>query len=152
MDGIITALQPSEYFERFARLQTQGPDLFQLRGNGLIIEKLEVAERKTEGGIILADDSRQAIGSVKDKDVVMGLVLLVGSGITAEDGGVERTDIEPGMLIMVPRFAVEYYSTFPGLAGLTKERIARVDASEVKFAFKDIASFEQASRLLNAKN
>ena len=138
-------LEDSHYFKPFSRLQLEGPDLFKLRGNSLIVEKLELVENKTSGGIILATDQKQALHSMKDKEAVLCLVLMVGSGFEGEP----KTDIEVGNLILAPRFALEYYSTFPGLMGLTKERIGRVNTSEVSFLYKDIEAFEKASQMLN---
>lgn len=139
-----------QYFSAFARLQTEGEDLFQLRGNNLIIEKLEESERRTQGGLILAQDSNQVRDSMQENAAVIGLVLLSGPGVVIDEDTTQDNDIKPGMLVMIPRYSIEYYTTFPGLHNLTKNRIGRVDASEVKFLYKDITSFQKAQELLNS--
>lgn len=140
-----TNFKEPTYVSSFFRLQTDGAHLFRLRGNDLLLEILEEDEIKSKGGIILATRDDQYKNSVREKEHLFAIVLMVGSGFEGES----RPDIEVGNLVYVPNFSVARYTQFPGLTEPVNQRIGRCLASEVKFLYKDIESFDKAQQLLN---
>jgi len=135
---------PPVFLKKFIDLKTKCSDGFKLRGDNLLIEVLNIKERKTSGGIIMATKSDQRVGSSADTEAMFGVVLLTGTGFEGEP-----MDIETGNLVLLPRHSTEFYSFFPGLHDLTKDTLGRCSASEVKFFYKDLAAFERAQEVLN---
>lgn len=151
MKGGQVTLKEPEYFSRFAKLQTEGADFFKLRGNKLLVEKMEVVERKTSGGIILASDSKQLRNNLAETESQVSLVMLVGAGTVDENGEIERSDIQVGNIIITPPHSTVWYSTFPAIDDPVNNRIGIVHASEVSFVYRDVEAFQKAHGLLNAK-
>lgn len=145
----------SKYFDRFKRLREEGTELFKIRGNAILVEILE-EKVVSKGGIEIVQDLRQVHGGVAANKGVVALVLAVGEGyydsITHSDGTKEEItvplDIQPGAIVLLPKYSVSTYSTFPGLEGITDEKIGMVLDSEIRLSYPSLESYEKAKNIL----
>lgn len=137
----------SKFLEKFKRLQENASDKFSLIGGKILIERIDEPELKTEGGLIIGNYKSQKV-TAHDKKSELGIVLLVGSGYMDEKGEEIPVDIKAGEIIMLPS-NVSYYSTFPGLTGVTENILGIVQESHVFFKFGSIDDFKTCSQVLN---
>ncbi len=140
----------SKYFDKFTTLFKELGGSVVLRGNALLIEAIEEDEEiVTKGGIIIAQDPNQVKGGLGNDRPMVGLVLAVGEGYyDAETGKTTPLDIPVGAVVMHPPYSLTSMSTFPGMAGLTKN-LGIIGENEVHFFYKDREAYKKARGLLN---
>jgi co-chaperonin GroES (HSP10) len=128
----------SKYLKQFSKL---GPGDFPLRGNRLIVELLPKIEVKTKGGLVLATSLNDHRTTTNENQADVAVVLAVGSGYYGDDGEAVPMDVRVGNVILLTRFGVRAYSTFPGLTEYTAESIALCRESDVHAAWPSIEAF-----------
>lgn len=137
----------SKFLERFKRLQAKAENKFSLIGGKVLVERIEEPELKTEGGLIIGN-YKGVKASAHDTKSQLGVVLLTGSGYVDEDGKDVPIDLKVGEIVMLPS-AVTYYSTFPGLTGVTENILGIVQESQIFFKFGSVQDFIDCSKILN---
>lgn len=130
----------SKYLERFKKLQLG--DL-PLRGNRLIIELLPKIEVKTKGGLVLATSLNDHRTTTNENQADVAIVLAVGEGYYGDDGEPVPLDIKVGNVILLTRFGIRAYSTFPGLSEYTADTIALCREADVHAAWPSIEAFKE---------
>jgi co-chaperonin GroES (HSP10) len=141
----------TKFFNAFQKLRETGKDLYKLRGNQLLIELVEedVKASKTSS-IIIAEDVRQVHGGAKENAGLVGIVLDRGEGYYDEDTGeTVELDVKVGDVVLVPKYAISQYSTFPGIIGPVYNKIALCVESEIKMYYKGQDAYEKAKGILN---
>lgn len=138
------------YLEVFNRLRKHKGKSFVLRGNNILIEIVE-EEIKTKSGIILTAKPNQVHGSVGENKGLMGVVLEVGEGYYDEETGETiPLDVNVGDIVLLPKYSVSLYSTFPGINAPVNNKLAMCLESEIKMIFKGQEGYETAKSVLNA--
>jgi len=142
----------SKYLTQFQRLQTEGAELFELRGNRLLVEMLPEEEIKTASGLVMAKDVRQVRGSsIAQNEATVALVIYVGKGYYDDSTGEEvPLDVKPGDIILTSAMGLKYYSTFPGLQGYTQNSLALTTDDNIHAVIPGFVAYEKIKGLLNA--
>ncbi len=137
-------------------LRKLGPETFVLRGSTLLVEIQEPEEIKTKGGLVLATHADHAKGhSVAAHRVEVGKVLMSGEGYWTEvapcDGEsyFEPLACQPGAIIILPQYATQLMSHFPGIQRPTGNKLAMVKMDQVLAYYPTQAAYEQAKKRLN---
>jgi len=139
----------SQYFNKFTTLFKELGDGVILRGNCLLVEAIEEDEIVTASGLIIAQDPNQVKGGLGNDRSKVGLVLAVGEGYyDPESGKTTPLDIPVGAVVMHPPYSLTAMSTFPGMAGLTKN-LGIIGENEVHFFYRDLEAYQKARSLLN---
>lgn len=74
------------------------PNCIRPKGRMILLRKLDEGQRRSKGGILLPDTTKNPV----DRAVV----LAVGPGLINEETGKRiATDVEPGETVLVPRYA-----------------------------------------------
>lgn len=139
----------SKYLNKFKTLFKElGPSAV-LCGDALLVELLEEPEITTASGIIIARGENQ-MNDTETHKATVGLVLAIGQGYY--DPKTKETtplDVPVGAMVMIPRYSMVELSTFPGLAGITGNKLGLVAEKEVNFWYKDVEAYERARGVLN---
>jgi co-chaperonin GroES (HSP10) len=141
----------SRYLTQFQRLQTDGAELFQLRGNRLLVEILPEEEIKTESGLIMAKGIKHARGgSIEEHKATIALVVYVGKGYFDDDTGEDvAMDVKPGDIILLSPMGLKFYSTFPGLKGFTQNTLAMTTDDNIHAIIPGLVALDKVKGLLN---
>ena len=135
---------------RFTKLTAHCAGAFSLRGSTLLVEIAPVEEIKTASGLIVATDKQQVRGGIEEHRIIYGKVLLSGEGYyNSETNENTPCDIQPGAIVLLPKFGVSYISVFPGMKEVTGMRLGFVKEADVLFFYKDVASFVSCQDVLN---
>lgn len=74
------------------------PKAIRPKGRMCLLRKLDEGQRKSKGGILLPDTTKNPVDRA--------IVLAVGPGLVNEETGKRiATDVEPGETVLVPRYA-----------------------------------------------
>lgn len=139
-----------KFKEKFDKLTAEGAAAFELRGSNLLIEIVrENEERRSAGGIIIAQDPNHLHGTMFQHKMNIGVVLMTGEGYYSEDGDVPL-ETKVGDIILLPQFALTPMSTFPGLDEPTENRLALVKDEQIVMRFKGPEGLNKVQELLNA--
>lgn len=135
----------SEYLGQFEKAAKH----FQLMGNKLLVERIELGEVKTAGGIIIAESSNVR-ADLKLQKPHIGIVLAVGKGYyDPADGSYDELEIKPGMVIMYNGLGAQYYSVLPGVAGYSNNKVGLTTEADVQAVFASIEEFEAYAKALS---
>lgn len=127
-------MSQQESFEKeFSALRALGPSHFVLRGSTLIVELIDDEELKTKGGIIIAAPADHVKGgSVSQGKLQVARVLMVGEGYWDEDEkAFTPLDVSTGAIVILPQFATQFLSMFPGIGRPTGNKLAMIKADQI---------------------
>lgn len=145
----------SEYLNKFKALQD--PELrskFKLYGPKMYIEVMPHEEKKTAGGIIIAESSSHARAEYGMLKSTLAIVLAVGEGYVTEDseGNIEKVpmEVKPGNVIWIADMGLKYCTTVPGLAeGIPEKTIGLLDEKDVIQSWEDIDAYLEYTKKLS---
>jgi co-chaperonin GroES (HSP10) len=137
----------TKYLDNFKRLGLR-KELFQLRGDRILVEILPKEELTTASGLFIATDTKYR-SATNENQATLGVVLLVGEGYYDEETGVDKPmDIKPGNIVLLSSMGLKYYSSFPGIQGYVPNTLALSRDSEVHMIVPDFAAYEQMKEVL----
>lgn len=135
-----------KYLNRFQKLTSS--DL-PLRGDRILLELLPKLEVKTKGGLVIATSLTDHRSTTVENAADIAVVLAVGSGYYAEDGTDVPLDVKVGNVVMVSRFGMRTYSSFPGLNDYVADTIALARESDCHIKWDTVEAFEAYTSKLN---
>lgn len=139
------SLVKSEFLGKFKN----AAKTFDLYGSKILVERVELGEVKTQGGIILAHVGAKE-AQFKMQQPHIAIVLATGKGyFQAEDKTYEPLEVEPGNIVMLNSLGVQYYSTLPGSTSYNNQKIGLTTESDIQMIFKDAEAFEAYVKALN---
>ncbi|NIO44451.1 MAG: hypothetical protein GTN36_02755 [Candidatus Aenigmarchaeota archaeon] len=130
------------YLEKFKKLPENG-ELYNLKGNYILVERLDETEVKTSSGIILKASNRPDVMSMSENKPHLCVVLAVGEGYEEDD-----LEVEVGNIIMVPQISIKYFSMLPALQDYVSDTIGLTQSSEAQWIFNDVEAFNKTFELL----
>lgn len=137
----------SKYFDKWKKLREEGKNLYQLRNNNILVEVLPEEETVSKGGIVLATAGKKFV-----EEGAQGLacvVLDVGQGYwDAENDKYIPLEVQPGNIVLLPKFSVQIFKAFPGFPEYTEMKLGFTLEGEVKLLYKDYKSYEEAKNIL----
>lgn len=139
----------TKYVEMFKKLREVKGKAYVLRGNNILVEVIH-EEVKTAGGIIIAEVKKQVHGNVRENEGLIGIVLDTGEGYYDEE--TKETvpmDVSVGDIVLLPKYSLSLYTTFPGVVGSTDNKIGMTLESEIKMIFKGEEGYAAAKVALN---
>jgi co-chaperonin GroES (HSP10) len=90
-------------------------NLYELRGDCMIVEELPTEEVTTKGGLIVAS-ARNSYEQHKADKPMFVRVLQIGNGWTDEDGRGHEVDFKPGQILLVgPLATVRFFADILGV-------------------------------------
>lgn len=123
------------YKEAFERIREIKDKTYVLRGDQVIVEVIE-REVRSKGGLVIAQVTNQAHGHAKENEGLIGYVLDVGAGFYDEETGeTVALDTKVGDIVLLPKYALSHYSTFPGIVEPTNNKVAMCKDSEIRLTF-----------------
>lgn len=125
---------------------------FVVRGSTIIVEILPDEEIKTKGGIIMTGKADHVKGnSFEQHKLLTGKVLMTGPGYWNEEMlAYDPLEVETGAVIILPQFATQYLSMFPGISRPTGNKIGMIKQDQVIAFYKSQAAYEEAKAKLNS--
>lgn len=126
----------SKWWRRIRKAEAEG--ILPIEWDFLLIERLAMPERKSRGGIIIAETETHR-DTVKDRTTELGLVLAVGPGQILETGELLKPKREIGDIVLIPNFVTWYDSFFWSNIGT---QIGRVRDSECTTATPNLARLQ----------
>lgn len=141
-------MEKTKYLQRFAKL-ADGPYKLPLRGNRLLLELLPKPEVKSKGGIVIATSLTDHRSTTVENAADIAVVLATGEGYYDENGATVPLDLEVGNVVLISRFGMRTYSSFPGLNEYVADTIALARDSDVHAKWESLASFEAYIEALN---
>lgn len=128
-----------QYTEQFK----EASKFFTLFGNKLLVERIDIGEVKTQGGIILTEATNTR-SDLKLQKPHVAVVLARGQGYyDAEKRGYEPLEVEVGNVVLINSVGVHYYSTLPGAAKYSGNKVGITTEGDLQMVFKDIKAFKQ---------
>lgn len=138
-------MEQSKYLESFKRAE----GTFKLYGSKILVERLELGEATTKGGLIIAEapNTRQDLKLQKPH---IATVLAVGEGYyDAETKSYLPLEVKPGNVVILNSLGVQYYSVVPGATGYTGNKIGMTTEDVVQMVFENIEQFQAYEKALN---
>ncbi len=133
----------SEYLEKFIAAKEH----FRLAGNKILIERLDLGEVKTSGGIIISE-SANLRQDLKLQKPHVGVVLVTGPGYyDSATGKYDPLDLEPGNIIIYNALGAQYYSVLPGVANFSNNKVGLSSDADVQIVFKDMEAFSEYAKI-----
>jgi co-chaperonin GroES (HSP10) len=143
--------QKTPKFETFFNeLESLGKSTFVLRGSTLVVEILNEEELKSKGGIIMSAPSNHARGSAEEHRLHVAKVLMTGEGYVDEEGNAVPTDVKKGAMVILPKYAPQFVSIFPGISEPTNNRIALVKEDQILAYYPTQEAYEAAKKISEA--
>lgn len=140
--------QKSEYLNKFQ----EAAKTFQLFGNKILVERLELGEVRTAGGLIVAETSNVR-SDLRMQKPHLGVVLATGPGYyDADKGDYQPLDVKPGNIVVISSVGVQYYSLLPGSASYNSNKIGITTEGDVQMAFQDLETFNAYSKIMSSNN
>lgn len=137
----------SEFLEKFKK----AAHTFNLYGSKILIERVEMGEVKTQGGIILAQSGATS-AQFKMQQPHIAIVLATGKGyFDADLKAYEPLEVVPGNVVMLNSMGVQYYSTLPGSVSYNNQRIGLTTEADIQMIFKDVEAFDEYVKVINEK-
>jgi co-chaperonin GroES (HSP10) len=136
-----------QYLNKFK----EAKDSFTLTGNKLLIERLDVGEVKTAGGLFITESSNTRIDLKLQKPHV-GMVIAVGQGyFDASENKYIPLETEIGNIVLINSAGCQYYATLPGISNYSNNQIGLTSESDVQFRFSSLEAFQQYARSLGGQ-
>jgi len=135
----------SDYLDMFK----EAGKYLKLPGNKILVEKLEQAEVKTKGGIILAErhDVRSDIKSLKP---LLAVVIAVGEGyLDADTNTTVPLDVKPGAIVVLNPNGCAFFSTVPGLLKYNDMKIGISTEGDIQMRFDDLEAYKNYELAVN---
>lgn len=140
--------QKPEYLEKFK----EAAGSFQLFGNKILIERMELGEVRTAGGLIVADTS-SVRSDLRMQKPHLGVVLAVGPGYyDADENKYQPLDVQPGNIVIISSVGVQYYSLLPGSSSYNSNKVGITTESDVQMRFADLEAFNNYSKIMSANH
>lgn len=128
-----------QYLNKFREVS----NLFTLTGNKLLIERLDLGEVKTAGGLFIAETSNTRVDLKLQKPHV-GVVIAVGEGyFDADTKEYTPLDVKVGNVVIINSIGCQYYATLPGISNYSNNQIGLTSESDVQMRFKDLETFQK---------
>jgi co-chaperonin GroES (HSP10) len=144
--GRIVELAFKEYFDKMEKVK----DKFVFRGNLLLVEILEDDVKETKGGIILQAKDDQLYGLNAGK-ATMAYVHMVGTGYYDEESDeLEGLPMGKGSVVMCPQSQLEYFTTFPGIPDIIKNKLALIPETAIKLYYESVEDYMAVKEALDA--
>lgn len=125
------------YLEAFKKAGSS----FTLTGNKLLIERIEVGEAKTKGGIIIAEASNVR-SDFKLAKAHMAVVLAVGQGyFDAEDKKYVPLEVKVGDIVILNQAGAQYFSLLPGLVNYSANTVGITTEADVQMRFSSAEDY-----------
>lgn len=136
----------TKYLEKFK----DATKYFTLAGNRILVERMDAAEVKTRGGLIIAE-SPKINSELKSHKPLVCMVLAVGEGYTdpEADSGFIPTDVQPGNVVVLNALGVSFFSVVPGVSSFTDMKLGISSEADVQMRFDSITDFEEYSKLMS---
>jgi co-chaperonin GroES (HSP10) len=135
----------SEFLGRFEK----AAGTFKLYGSKILVERMEQAEVKSAGGIILAHTGQKE-AQFKLQMALIATVLATGNGYyDAESRSYEPLEVKPGNVVMLNTNGVQFYSTLPGSTSYNNQKIGLTTESDIQMIFEDLEAFNAYVKALN---
>lgn len=136
-----------QYLNKFQ----EASKMFTLTGNKLLIERLDVGEVKTAGGLFLTE-SKDTRADLRLQKPHIAIVVAVGQGYyDSESKTYTEMDVKPGNIVVVNSIGVQYYSVLPGIASYTNNQLGLTTENDVQMTFKDLEAFQNYSKVMSGK-
>lgn len=136
----------TKYLNRFEKLTSS--DL-PMRGNRLLLELLPKQEVKTKGGLVIATSLTDHRSTTVENAADVAVVLAVGEGYYGDDGAAVPMDIQVGNVVLISRYGMRTYSSFPGISDYVADTIALARDSDTHVKWDSIEAFEAYVAKLN---
>ena len=122
-----------------------------LRGSTIIVEILPDEEIKTAGGLIISAPTDHTRGnSVNAHKLQTGRVLMTGPGYWSDElADYEALEVSPGSIVILPQYATEYVSTFPGIQRPTENKLGLVKMDSILAYYPSEEAYNLAKSKLN---
>lgn len=134
----------SEYLGKFK----EAVNTFQLFGNRILVERVDMGEAKTAGGIIIVE-SQKTRPDLQLQKPHIAIVLAIGKGyFDADENSYEELEVKPGNIVMLNSSGVMYYSMLPGASNYTANTVGITDEGNVQMVFKDKEAFEAYAKIM----
>ena len=134
--------------EFLAKFQKAAPT-FNLYGSKILIERVELGEIKSSGGIILAQSGATS-AQLKMQSPHIAIVLATGRGYyDADSKTYEPLEVVPGNVVMLNSLGIQYYSTLPGSINYSNQRVGLTTEADIQMIFKDLAAFDEYVKAIN---
>jgi co-chaperonin GroES (HSP10) len=133
-----------EYDQNFKKANKH----FKLMGNKLLIERVELGEIKTKGGLLLGN-AANVREDLRIQKPHVGYVLAVGEGYyDADSDKYQPLDVKVGNLVVLNSLGVQYLSTLPGVAGYSGSKVGLTTEGDVQFVFDSKDAFSSYIKAL----
>lgn len=127
-----------QYLEAFKKASKY----FELSGNKLLIERLELGEVKSAGGIIMVENTKMH-SDLKLHKPLIGIVLATGKGyFDASTNDYTPLEIEVGNVVILNANGASFFSVVPGLSNYSANKIGITTETDVQLTFKDMQEYE----------
>lgn len=143
----------SKYLNRFNTLREKcGPNIYELRDNRILVERLTETEIKTKTGLILNTNTGNQFNSIGADKPLLFMVLDIGEGYASEDGSITRDamNIDVGDIIILPKLSVKYFSVFMDMAEYVPDTIGIARENDIELRFKQAAGYSCFFGALNS--
>lgn len=130
----------SKYLGKF----TRDGAAIKLRGNRLLVELVPKEELKTKGGLVIAQSLSDHKSTTEMSRADVAIVLAVGEGYYDDESGADVSmDIKVGNVVLLSRFGLRTYSSFPGIQGMTPDTMALCRDNDVHAVWANIEEFDK---------
>lgn len=138
----------STYLETFKRASKH----LTLPGNKILVEKIDTAEVRTKGGLIIAE--RQDIRSdVKSLKPLLAIVVAVGEGYLDTDSNTTvPLDVKQGSVVILNPNGVMFFSTVPGLLNYSDLKLGISTEGDIQLRFDSIEAYNEYEKAVNGEN
>jgi co-chaperonin GroES (HSP10) len=136
----------SKYFEKFK----SASKLFKITGNKILVERLDLGEIKSSGGLIISDSSNIRADLRLQKGHI-ALVLAVGEGyFDADANSYTPLDVKPGNIVILNQNGAYYFSAVPGATTYTSNTVGISTEADVQFRFEGLEDFKAYSDIMSS--
>lgn len=126
-----------KYLESFKKAS----QFFELSGNKILIERLELGEVKSAGGIIMVENVKMH-SDLKLHKPLIGIVLATGKGyFDASDESYSELEVKVGNVIILNANGASFFSVVPGLTDYSANKIGISTESDVQFTFESMDAY-----------
>lgn len=126
-----------KYLESFKKAS----QFFELSGNKILIERLELGEVKSAGGIIMVENVKMH-SDLKLHKPLIGIVLATGKGyFDASDESYAELEVKVGNVVILNANGASFFSVVPGLTDYSANKIGISTESDVQFTFESMDAY-----------